>query len=121
MHDPDREPQYDAKVEAGMLALAEQPDLEKQRGAAYCLGDVIAPGPATLQTLFRLCASADAQTATSALHSVAQIADRYQPAPVEALLQATRSESPRVREAAVHGIGNLRQLSDGDRERCATR
>ena len=121
MRNPDREPQYDADAEAGILALAEKPDLENQRGAAYCLGDVIAPGPATLQALLRLYASADEQTAMSALHSVAQITGRFRPAPVEELLQATRAQSPRVREAAVHGMGNSSGLSDGDRARCAAR
>jgi hypothetical protein len=121
MHDPDREARYGPDEERAMLALAASDDVEQRRGSAYCLGDVKAPSLATLDVLFALCASDDAETARSAVSSVAQIADRFEPSPVEALLEATRHEAPRVREAAIHGLGNARKMGDADRARAVER
>jgi hypothetical protein len=121
MHDPDREPRYDASSEQALLQHLHGADLENRRNASYCLGDVTAPTLATLQALLAASADSDEELARAAMHSVAQIGPRLPAGAVEPLLEATWAPQPLVREAAVHGLGNLEIDDPAARRRCVAR
>jgi hypothetical protein len=121
MHDPDREPRYDASSEQALLRHLHGADLENRRNASYCLGDVKEPTLATLQALLAASGDSDEEVAQAAMHSVAQLGPRLPAGAVEALLEATRAPQSLVREAAIHGLGNLEIADAAARRRCVER